>query len=251
MHTPQPLSNARATLVRSLHRRKGRREHGAFLVEGERALEEIAASDAGVRFGYAYDEQYERLAGLIGEERAFTVDRRRADLFATENSQGIAAVVETPRPTPLASMARQSGPIIVLDGVADPGNVGTIIRSAEWFAVAGVVLLPGTADPYNPKSVRASMGSLVRVAVAEATPSELAALGRPVYALDAGGDLVLGRDALPRSAIYAIGSEAHGISDEVAALARTVAIPGRGGVESLNAAIAGSILLYELSRLDE
>jgi TrmH family RNA methyltransferase len=245
------LSKAKASLVRALQRRKGRREHGAFIAEGERTLAELAASDARVRFGFARADALERLAELFPAIEHFAVGRGAESLFATEHSQGLAVVVDAPRSAALEELDRSDAPILVLDAVADPGNVGTILRSAEWFGVAGVVLLAGCADPLNPKSVRASMGSLVRVAIAEATIAELAQLDRPLFALDARADRTLGVDPLPRRALYVVGSEAHGLSDVVASRATGVAISGSGSVESLNAAIAASILCYELSRVDE
>jgi RNA methyltransferase, TrmH family len=248
----EPLSKAKASLIRALQRRKGRREHGAFLAEGERTLSELAHSDARVLFAYARDEAVGTVSAMFPDVAVYRVDERaEASLFATESSQGVAVVVEVPEYPSIAAIDRSAAPILVLDAVADPGNLGTIIRSAEWFAIAGVLLLPGCADPFNPKSVRASMGSLVRVAIAEATIDDVAELDRPLFALDAKGSRVLGRDVLPRRASYVIGSEAHGISKEIAALGEGLAILGRGSVESLNAAIAASVLCYELSRLDE
>jgi TrmH family RNA methyltransferase len=205
-----------------------------------------------VRFGLALPSMAARFESLHPGVDCFEIDERLADgLLATESSQGIAAVIEIPEQPLLQDVDLSDAPLLVLDGVADPGNVGTILRSAEWFAAAGVVLLPGCADPFNPKSVRASMGSLARVPIVEATHDEIIALERPLYALDTGARIALGRQPLPARAAYVVGSEAHGISDDIAHHATPIAIAGIGRVESLNAAIAASILLYELSRSDE
>ena len=245
----EAISKSRATLVRALHRRKGRREHGAFLAEGERTLDELARSDASLLFGFARPERLELLGAIFPGLPIFGVDERLDGLFATESPQGLAVVVEMPEPASIEELDGLDAPLLVLDGVADPGNVGTIVRSAEWFGMGGVVLLSGCADPFNPKSVRASMGSLVRVPIVEVAATELAALDRPLFVLDAGGGLTLGRDPLPRRGAYAIGSEAHGVSAEVALRGAGVSIAGAGHVESLNAAVAASILCYELSRI--
>jgi RNA methyltransferase, TrmH family len=248
---PEPLSKSRATLVRSLHRRKGRREHRAFLAEGERTLDELARSDASLRFGFARPEQLSLLGAMFPHLPLFGVDERLAALFATDHPQGLAVVVDIPEPPTLDALDRVDAPLLVLDGVADPGNVGTIIRSAEWFGVGGVILLEGCADPFNPKSVRASMGSIVRMPIVESAADAVSSLERPLYVLDAGGDLTLGRERLPRRGAYVIGSEAHGVSAAMALRGRGLAISGRGSVESLNAAIAASILCYELLRIEE
>lgn len=247
----EPISKSRATLVRALHRRKGRREQGAFLAEGERTLEELSRSAAGIRFGFARHDRIERLGEIFPGLSLFVVDDKYDALFATESSQGIAVVVDIPAPTPIEQLAFSADPLLVLDGVADPGNVGTIIRSAEWFGLGGVVLLPGCADPFNPKSVRASMGSLVGLPLVWAEAGDLRRLERTLFVLDADGPMALGRDALPRDGAYVVGSEAHGVCAEVAALGTGLAIRGRGHVESLNAAIAASILCYELVRLEK
>lgn len=244
------LPKSKATLVRALHRRKGRREHASFLVEGERSLEELSKSTATVHFAFARVSDVARVAGMLPSTTIYLVDDRSDSFFATEHSQGMGAVVAMLEETDLASLAGHDGPIIALDGVSDPGNLGTILRSAEWFAVAGVVLLPGCADPYNPKAVRASMGSLLRVPLATATATQLTAIDRPVFVMDAGGDQFVGSHRLPQRGVYVVGSEAHGVSHEIARDATKLAIRGRGEVESLNAAIAVSILCYELARVD-
>jgi len=249
----EQLSRSRKTLVRSLHRRKGRVEEGAYLAEGERLLGELAKSPRGLRFVFATEDYAGRLARMFPGVECCVVDGDGGDLFATENAQGVGAVVDIPLPTSLADLAAAGAPVIYLDGIADPGNAGTILRTAEWFGVAGVAFGTGSVDPYNPKVVRASMGAIFHAPIAaDVSPADIAAcaagLGVPVIALEAGGTELLGEIVLPRRAIYVVGSEAHGISAEIRANARPVAIGGLGSVESLNAAIAAAILLYEIFR---
>jgi TrmH family RNA methyltransferase len=244
-----PLSRAKKTLIRSLHRRKGRQEEGLYLAEGERLLTELAKNPAGARFLFATSDRAEWLASLIPDADCFLIDDADAALFATEQAQGVGAVVEMPALTTLSQLATSRRALLYLDGIADPGNAGTILRTAEWFGVDGIIFGGGSVDPFNPKAVRATMGAIFHVAMAcDAEPEDVMALGLPVIALDAGGREQLGAAMLPERAIYVVGSEAHGISPGIRAGARLVSIGGSGKVESLNAAIAAAILLYEISR---
>jgi len=241
------LPHARASLIRSLHRRKGRREEGAYLAEGERLLDELSADPSGVRFLFGAAERMEWIRERFPGHMVFVIDARGAALFATENAQGVGAVVAIPEPVPLERIIAGDDPVLYLDRLADPGNAGTILRTAEWFGAGGVLFGEGSVDPYNPKVVRASMGAIFRHPFAAGvTPENLAAAGRPVVALDGAGNEVLGRMPLPRRGVYVIGNEAHGVSPAIAREARLVAIAGSGAGESLNASIAAAILMYEL-----
>ena len=142
---------------------------------------------------------------------------------------------------------------MVLDGVQDPGNVGTIWRTADAFACDGLILLPGCADPYSPKTVRASMGAVFRSAVWTATPAEmkaaLAKSGIPLYGAALRDDTQDARSVDYSRAALAIGSEGRGLSEEVLAFCdKTVRIPMSERCESLNAAIAAAVLLWEAYR---
>lgn len=244
------LSQARAALVRSLHRRKGRVEEGAYLAEGERLLEELAADPSGVRFLFGMAERLEWLQKRFSNIPVFSIGAREASLFATENAQGVGAVVSVPEPVALEEIIAGDSPVLYLDHLADPGNLGTILRTAEWFGIRGVLLGEGTVDPYNPKTVRSSMGAVFRLPFAgEISIGSLVATGLPLLALDGAGEDVLGRASLPEHAIYIIGNEAHGLSPEIRQNARLIAIQGSGRGESLNAAIAAAILMYELGEV--
>lgn len=142
--------------------------------------------------------------------------------------------------------------VVILDAVSDPGNVGTIIRSAVWFGCTDVVLGEGCADLYNPKVVRSTAGALARInvlrkrSIVDVVPE----LGqRPIIAATARGGAE--PTALHDMSTWAmlIGSEAHGLHEDISALATmTITVPGGHGAESLNAAVAASILLYEARR---
>src|SRR3954447_17791047 len=156
-------------------------------------------------------------------------------LAETKSPQGVLALFERPAPGNL--FAREDTIVIALDGVQDPGNVGTIVRLAAAFDVGGVALLPGCADPYSPKSIRASAGAILNVPVANVTIEDLP---WPLFVTAADGAL---DDPPARGAIIVFGSEGQGVSADVARRAKSLAIRTSGRVESLNVAASAAILL--------
>lgn len=174
-------------------------------------------------------------------------------LAQTATPQGLVAVVRR-REWALDELLREPQPfLVVLDGVQEPGNVGTIMRAAWGAGVQGVVFLPGTADPYQGKAVRASAGALFRVPHlwapdAEELLSRLQGAGLPLWVAEASaGEPPDGVDLTGPGALI-LGSEAAGPSPAARRLARPLTIPMVGGSESLNVAMAASILLYERTR---
>jgi RNA methyltransferase, TrmH family len=256
---PTELSphNPRLAAVRELRTPRGRREAGRFAAEGPTLLEEAARSGLRPREVYATPEA---LAGLdagrwesAGTSVFAVPERAFARLSDLESPTGILAVFDLPG-TALAEVLAREGPVLLLAGVGDPGNAGTLVRSAEAFGAAGVLFGRGGADPFAPKVVRAAMGSLFRLPVAQTSAEELlaaaAAAGRPVVAADAAGE-DLSAVALPRNAVLAVGNERRGVRDWLPRWDLSVRIPQRGATESLNAAVAGSIVLYEASRCQD
>lgn len=173
--------------------------------------------------------------------------------LATETPQPIAALIEPPRWNWDDLLMRAQPLVVLLAGLQDPGNLGTILRSAEAFGASGVISLPGTVSAWNSKAVRASAGSVLRV------PLLAAETGEAFERLRKAAVRILAaavRDAQPASAhdlgesiALLIGNEGNGLPPEIAALADgAVTIPCTGPVESLNAAVAASVLLYEASR---
>lgn len=142
----------------------------------------------------------------------------------------------------LVARARGQRIIVALDGVQDPGNVGTIVRLAAAFDAAGVAVLPGCADPYGPKAVRASAGSILNVAVVSATVDELVASGFPLFATDTAGAV---EPPPSRDAILVFGSEGRGISRDVASHSKSLRVAMTADVESLNVAASAAILLWQ------
>ncbi|HVZ41750.1 MAG TPA: RNA methyltransferase [Candidatus Kapabacteria bacterium] len=236
-------------MIRSLHRRKGREAERAYLAEGERLLDELAADSGALRFLFCHADRLEWLLSRFPGAECCVMESADSGLFGTENAQGVGAVVTMPEPVSARAIADAGGPLLYLDRIADPGNLGTIIRTAEWFGLRGLLLGAGCADPFNPKVVRSTMGAIFRLPIADRVPLEtVLELGRPLVALDAGGGDTLGSAPLPRNALYVVGSEAHGVDAALAERGRRLAIAGGERGESLNAAVAAAILLYELRR---
>lgn len=171
-------------------------------------------------------------------------------LSTTENTQGVLALVRAPVWS-LDRVVSGQGLTVTLDGVQDPGNAGAIVRAAEAFAAAGVVFLKGSVSPFNPKTLRASAGSLFRIPFVHGIEDEpfraaLDRAGRPLFAAMPNGATLLGDANLRRGAVL-IGSEAGGVREALSRGATAIRIP-TGAVESLNAAVAAAVILYEAQR---
>ena len=168
-------------------------------------------------------------------------------LSDTVQSQGVVALFT--RPAVLASaLLGVDGVLVVLDGVQDPGNVGSIVRLAAAFGAAGVIAIEGTADPFSPKAIRASAGAALSVPIAQTSRAEIIALARshriPLLAATAGGGSL--PSPLPPQFALVLGSEGQGVSAEIAALAQPVGVEMSGSVESLNIGAAAAILLWQI-----
>lgn len=239
--------------VRKLNsRRSFRREEGAFAAEGPKLLGE--ALRWGAQLETVISAPGAPLPELPPGVRVVEVaDSLLASVADTESPQGIVFVC---RGRPLALPEKLEGRRwLVLDGVQDPGNVGTIWRTADAFGADGLILCNGCADPWNPKTVRATMGAVFRLPVYECpldeAAEELAGASIPLYAAALREDTEdVRRMPLGRAAVI-IGSEGRGVSDAALALCeKTVKIPMSPRCESLNAAVAASVVLWEMARDD-
>ncbi|MFO7261318.1 MAG: RNA methyltransferase [bacterium] len=253
------LSRSEQKRLRSLKRRKYREGEGLFLAEGVRLVE--AMLDAGVapRLVVASPtledtergrRLAERLAGLDVLRRV--EDRVLAEFAATESPQGVLAVAEIPRHDLGAIRVEGPATVLVLDGVQDPGNFGTLVRTADAFGAAFVAVLPGTVDPWNPKSVRAAAGAAFRIPIVQTDLDTLLEwLHRHGFALY--GAAAEGRPVdevrPPQRAALAVGNEGAGLGAAVRAAAEELlAVPIRPEAESLNVAVAAAVLLFLLTR---
>ena len=248
------------TLARDLHRRKSRERRRLFLAEGARAVEELLRSPLearGVLIGPQFADN-PRAAAIRRElERrevaAETVSERDFDSAAeTESPQGILAIGVVPERSLDDISKERRVLLLVLDGVQDPGNVGTILRTAAALGATATAALPGTVDLWNAKVVRSAMGSQFYHPCLSVTWDELdtfrAARGLTVWAADAAGE-PLGAATPPEQLALVVGNEGAGLSPAARARAdRLVSLPIDHAVESLNVAVAAGILLYELRR---
>jgi TrmH family RNA methyltransferase len=259
------MSSSLQTLIRDLHRRRGRERRGLALAEGVRLVEEALASGVNLR-GAAASPALESttrgkalkatLLGRGGQVEEFT-DEELEELADTEHPQGIIAVIEPKRWTLVDIRMNPGATVLVLDGVQDPGNVGTMWRTALGLGASGLVALKGTADLTNPKVIRGAMGASFRLPAVTAAPDEFVAWARlqraQVWVADATADAGARQPTRPaeRPAVaLVVGNEGAGVGPSIAAAAdRRIAIPLARGVESLNVAVAAGILLYEVTRV--
>lgn len=240
------LKNPKVTAWKALKDRKGRRESGCFLVEGRKMVEEALASAFDVETVLVQEgmELPDGLSMPVYELPAHVL----AAVCNTKTPQGIAAVVRMKEQSALGKH------IVVLDGVQDPGNVGTIIRTADAAGLDGVLLSNQCADVFSPKVLRATMGSIFRMNLrtTDDLPGELTKLREKGYSILSsqldGTPFYERQDVAERFALI-IGNEGNGVSEQVQQTAtHRVRLPMRGGAESLNAAIAAAIMMYELMR---
>jgi RNA methyltransferase, TrmH family len=260
MPNPETITSAANPLLKEVRRALERGElvpGGYCVAETFHLLEEALRSERPIRLVLASESAAPQVDDIVRRRRGLRVVTVPGAVLervsATETSQGVLALVEAPVWN-LDRVLAGAGPVVLLDGVQDPGNAGTIVRAAEAFGASGVVFLKGAVGPFNSKTLRASAGSLFRVpfvAGVEA-PAVVEALGRAGVELYAsvpagGGAPAASRADLGGRCALAIGSEARGVGAALRAAAREVTLP-TVGVESLNAAVAAAVLLYEAFR---
>ena len=258
--TPATSPARLLTLARDLKRRKARERHALFVAEGVRSVEEVVRSSVVLRGALVTDvllsgPRAEALITSLAARGAECVTVTEAEFLSaagTDNPQGVLAIAEVPDRSLESLAPADLARVLVLDAIQDPGNVGALIRTAAALGARTVVALPGTADPWNSKVVRAAAGGHFHLAVTHADLSELihmlAAANVPLWGADAGGRPVTELRA-PGTFALAMGNEGAGLSAGVRqAAAELVALPMSPGVESLNVAVAAGVLLYALGR---
>lgn len=251
------VKNPLVQRMRTLKSAKGREAEGQMLIEGEKMIRE--ALGAGLVPGDVLIDEgiLAQLNDLIkmletAGAKLYQVPYRILEAVSdTVTPSGVCASFTPPKKLDLSQPPAR---IVALDGVQDPGNAGTIWRTADAAGFGGMLLGAGSAEPTNPKVVRATMGSCFRLP-AQKVPdlaqalAQLKADGYQIVATSLDGQDIYQRDALGEKIVLVIGSEAHGIRADVLALSDVrLKLPMRGGAESLNAAVAAGIILYELTR---
>ncbi len=246
------------SLARDLQRRKARRRRGATVIEGVRLIEEALAADVTMR-GVLVQEAFggdPRTASLLRNlaDRGVPVQeisaRELEEIADTQTPQGIVAIVATAWATLVDVVPAARGPVLVLDAVQDPGNVGALLRTAWALGASGAIALDGTVDITNPKVSRAAMGATFRFRVATATLGEFMQWVRKhevrLWVADTEG-APLTKLVIPERLAVVVGNEGAGIRPEFEDVGfQRVAIPLSRGVESLNVVVAAGIVLHRV-----
>lgn len=248
--------SARVVAAVKLHRHAGRRRAGRFLVEGAHLVQ--AASRRGlIRDLFATESAVERYAALLAELNTplhLVTERAAKALSDTVTPAGLVAVCEPPIADLADVLARAPRLVAVAVQIGEPGNAGTLIRTADAMGAAAVILGEHSVDPFNGKCVRASAGSIFAVPVVTAPDvgasiAAVQAAGLQVLASTVDGELSLDDAELSRPTAWLFGSESHGLPAQLAAQAdHRVRIPMSGGAQSLNVAAAAAICLYQSAR---
>jgi TrmH family RNA methyltransferase len=262
MPKPELISSAANPLLKDVRRAIARgalTSGGCAVAETFHLLEEALRSDCAVETVLASESVRSaveaHVRGLAGVRTAVLPDSLFQGVAGTETSQGVIALVRPPAWS-IEQLFRGASLVVVLDGLQDPGNAGTICRAAEAFGATGVMFLKGTVSPFNAKAIRASAGSLFRVPFAAGIDGALARAALQQHKLDLwaavparpnGASRRLDEADLTRKCALIVGSEGHGVGIELRGAAMDLSIP-TVGVESLNAAVAAGILLYEARR---
>lgn len=238
-------TNPRVQRARSLREGKYRKQTGCHFIEGDKLVREAMSSGVTletvfVREGYAGETDFPC-------ETVLVTDSVMDALSTAGTPQSLCAVAKTPA---AALPEAFEGTVLLLEDVQDPGNVGTLIRTADALGVSCVILSPQCADPFSPKTLRASMGSVYHLPVCVAgIPAALRALNAQGYTCLCGH--LHGSETLPPKTTkmaLLVGNEGNGVSDETAALCYLYRLPMPGKAESLNVAVFGAIMLYELTK---
>jgi len=247
------IPRGRLKFLRSLRLKKIRAAEGVLLVEGPNVVEEALAGGR-VREIFLAEEAARQPRGRELAARGLPVsllsDRDVEQLADTRTPSGVFALVEDPcRPFARAELPAEAIALFVA-GVADPGNLGTLIRTAAALGAAAVVVARGSVEPTNPKAVRATAGALFRIPVLLGEVRELRAAGFRLFVADARGEPLSSWHARPPRLALAVGNEPRGVDAAVREAADgAVGVPLAGGVESLNVAVAAGILLHGLRAL--
>jgi RNA methyltransferase, TrmH family len=250
------VHNPAVQAARDLQAKRGRDESGLFLCEGEHMVAEAARNAprdvTAVFVEEGREERFAPLLATLSEALCYVVPASVLKAISeVKTPQGIAATARKPKPTNPASPGNRA---VLLENLQDPGNVGAILRTADAAGFDACLLAPGCADPFSPKALRATMGSVFRVPVAEVegaaeTARALAGAGYAVIASVLNGEDFFRRKPLPEKVCLIIGNEGAGVTPEtIEAATHRYRLPMRGGAESLNAAAAAAVFLFEIAQ---
>ncbi|WP_118972473.1 TrmH family RNA methyltransferase [Taibaiella koreensis] len=244
------MTKAQIKFLQSLGRQKYRKEHNAYLVEGDKNAVEWLDSSQQILGIAATGPWLDAHISLIqrhpGAEIMRAEDFELEKVTSLQHAQEVVIAVKQPAAVPYTG--QKEGWYLYLDKIQDPGNMGTIIRIADWFGLSQVICSPDCVEWYNPKVVQASMGSLLRIPLAEMSPEAFLATNTlPLYATALDG-IDIRQTAPATGGVIAMGNESKGLSSLLLeAASHRVLIPGKGGAESLNVAVATGIVCATLT----
>lgn len=244
------LSKSQISFVHALHQKKYRKEHGLFIAEGTKSITEFLRSDYTVETIFCTPDAAPKLGKFSQKVKLLETSPQELKKISTLTTPHDAlALIRVPQKTKFHSESFSNRFTIVLDGIQDPGNMGTIIRTADWFGFEEIVCSPDTVEAYNPKVVQATMGSLARVKIHYTSLKDLfRSTGLPVLGAFLDGEVVY-KALFPQEGFLVLGNEGNGISEEVAReVSQRITIPRFGGAESLNVAVSAAILCSEIRR---
>jgi TrmH family RNA methyltransferase len=244
--------------IKSLYRKKDRMKNKSFIIEGIKIVEEAIDNNYSIK-NIIYTDQlfkikdgedfYQKIKSL--ENIVYVPDNIFKEISDTENPQGILGIAMYEYNSVEEISKIETPFLLFLDGIQDPGNMGTIIRTADAFNIDGVIITEGCVDPYNPKVVRATMGSIFRLPLYY-TPKamedlmELKKENIKIYSTSLDGSIPIYDADFKEGFILSIGNESKGVSEETFSLSdKLIKIPMPGMAESLNAGVAASIIMYE------
>lgn len=248
--------NKKLKRLTSLKQKKVRLKENLFLMEGLKSVDEAISENAPIDMILVSDhfmetnKEYCRRLEETDYPIYITKDYNLEKCSNLKTPQGIIAAVNKSEGS-LASIISRGKPIIILDGINDPGNLGTIIRTADAFGFGGVLLLPGCTDPFSPKTVQSTMGSILRLEITEINVGDLNELVRHdyfIYGMDLKGEDMVDETFSDGKTAIVIGSESHGLSDSVVVnCGKLLKISMPGSAESLNASVAAGIVMHKIA----
>ncbi len=242
--------------ISGLHRSVNRREQGLFLAEGEKTVAELLGSGIEIHSIACLNDYFDQNSAIIGHFEVLAVSESELGRISTLTTPNrVLAICKTPQHAEF-DFQQVGQTVLLLDNINDPGNMGTIIRTAEWFGVDAVFASPGSVDFWNSKVVQASMGSIFRMKVYQQPLLDVISQARnsrvqKIVGGVLGGDNMSSFSRQAESVLLVVGSESHGISSEIlSSLSHKLSIPRAEGsqTESLNASVASGIMLFHLSK---
>ena len=250
------LSNSKIKLFKSLHLKKFRNEHGKILLEGPRLIDETINSNVHFDEIWCTNDFFKKNLSLIKKLQKNctktiqnTSQNQISKICDSKNNQGIIGIIDIPS---YNSKIEPSKPYLILDNITDPGNMGTILRTADWFGVKNIIISPDSVDPYNSKVLRSAMGAHFHInqIIQNSLLNTITKLKKENFTI-LGADLngiSLAELTIPDKWGLILGSEAHGISNEIDNLIdKKITIPKLGSIDSLNVSVASGIILNHLT----